>query len=291
MNHIQNNHKRRTHRDPRLIAQEISQARREMDNTLDQISTKFQPSNYVDQARDWCSEKWQDFDLDSTAETAGHYRDKVVGGIKQNPVPVALAGLAVASLFLNRQNRSSKKETTTGETPVSDTHSPDTLSTPSTAKDWEEHLSFNGTDTRAPSHSTSDRKISQAWHEVSDTVSEQAKRTSEKVAEAAKASGGKLRQGRNDSPLLTGAGAIALGFLAALALPRTKAEDELYGETGERLKNELKDQKDAALENAKQHLDEKQLNPEGLKERVEKGMKSVEENTVEKIDDYLNSSS
>ena len=113
---------------PDALEHEIRQTRSRMDKTLEQISDKIDPRPYVDEAVDWVKAKTEDIDPEaikhSVAE-AGHKTGQVV---KENPLPLILGGLAIASAFLPSDlfRRKSKDDETATTQPQSrpQPHSP-----------------------------------------------------------------------------------------------------------------------------------------------------------------------
>jgi ElaB/YqjD/DUF883 family membrane-anchored ribosome-binding protein len=79
-----------------------------------------------------------------------------------------------------------------------------------------------------------------------------------------------------EQPLMVGAATLALGLLAGLSIPSTRKEDELMGETRDRLFDEVKDAGREALDKGKQVAtaavdtikQEVDLTPAGLAEKV-----------------------
>lgn len=60
----------------------------------------------------------------------------------------------------------------------------------------------------------------------------------------------KLHTAHREYPLGVGLGFLALGALAGLAIPRTRQEDELMGETSEQLRDQLKQSSEHVVEQA-----------------------------------------
>ena len=86
----------RTSNNPRAIADDIRETRAEMDETIDALGAKLDPSHLIDQAKDAFT---------SSAKDAGtsmmdQLKDSsVLDTIKENPIPAAAVGLSVAWLL------------------------------------------------------------------------------------------------------------------------------------------------------------------------------------------------
>lgn len=85
---------------PDALEHEIRQTRNRMDETLDQISDKIDPRPYVDEAVDWVKSKTENIDSEAIKHSVAEAGQKTGQVVKENPLPLILGGLAIASAFL-----------------------------------------------------------------------------------------------------------------------------------------------------------------------------------------------
>jgi hypothetical protein len=110
----------------------------------------------------------------------------------------------------------------------------------SDAADWtKEHASGLG-------HQVAD-KASSLGHQVGDRVSELGSQTKQQARRARLG----FWQTMEENPLMVGAAVLALGVIAGLAVPSTDKEDELMGETRDRLLDDVKEAGQQALDKGK----------------------------------------
>jgi hypothetical protein len=82
------------------------------------------------------------------------------------------------------------------------------------------------------------RQTQQSVSELADQASDQVERVKTAAVERAGSLQGALGQSVNESPLPLGIAAVALGAIAALALPKTAAEERVMGEARNRVLQE-----------------------------------------------------
>ena len=96
-----------SHRSPSAIERDIARARESMDSTLDELAQKIDPRSRIESAESWVREKAEDIDLDTVKDTASDWARKGARGVRDNPVPVALTALALASFFIPKRSNGS----------------------------------------------------------------------------------------------------------------------------------------------------------------------------------------
>lgn len=99
---------------------------------------------------------------------------------------------------------------------------------------------------------------------VRDRTSDYAGRARVRASDARR----RASEGFDESPLTGALIGVAAGALLGLLLPRTRREDELLGETRDRLTDAAKAAAKAAADTAKQQLDERGLNIDAAKAKL-----------------------
>lgn len=85
----------------------------------------------------------------------------------------------------------------------------------------------------------------------------------------------KTANGIDASPVAALIGGIALGALAAAVLPRTRKEDELFGDLGGRINDKARDAAQAAKEAGRDKLDELGINKDAAIDKAKELAQSV----------------
>ncbi len=226
MNRIETYQKEEEHRTTDALEDEIRTTRERMDHTLDKLSTKLNPERYIEGAGDWVKGKIDAVDTDSFKETAKRIGRKTSRFIADHPLPVAFGALTVASLFTKRSDYDRKvKDPYIPAHPNTDGPTGKINPTLDAKVKQLPEQSENGT-----SNGNSDGKIAHATHAVRSGLSTAAHKT-----------GDTFTRGKDEYPAAMCLGAMALGFLAAFALPRTRRENEWCGETSDEIKQDVAD--------------------------------------------------
>lgn len=105
---------------------------------------------------------------------------------------------------------------------------------------------------------------SDKWQSARERTSDYASRARTKASDARQ----RAAQGYDENPLTGALVGIAAGALLGLLLPRTQRENEMLGETRDRLADAAKSAARAAADTAKQQLDEKGLNMDAAKAKL-----------------------
>ncbi len=203
-------------RRPDEILAEIDRTRGELDSTLSAIEHRLTPGQLVDQG------------LDYLRNSGGTEFVKNLGtSAKQNPLPVALVGIGLAWLMATNKR-------------------------PGTA-------TLAGTDAAqerisATAHSAMDTlgSTAQAARERASQLGESARQLGQSARHQVQRARSNVDYLVNEQPLALGAIGLAIGAVLAAAAPRTRQEDELMGETRERL---AKKATEAGAEKAKQVME------------------------------------
>ena len=229
--------------DPEVIRNRIEETRANMSETVDHIQERLSPDHLKQQVQESVREATigrVEQMADTATRKARNWRSNMVETVKQNPVPAALAGFGLAWLFMSGSGDEAdvnRYYTTRGYS-----RSPGTYR-------------YGGQE----QYRESDR-LHEAQRKVGDTarhlqeeagqVTQQAREQAEQVAHQAQQQVEELRdeaqyqmqraksgfqQMLTENPLAVGAAAIAIGAAVGLALPTTEQENELMGETRDRL--------------------------------------------------------
>jgi ElaB/YqjD/DUF883 family membrane-anchored ribosome-binding protein len=232
-------------RSPDTLERDIDARRANIENIVDALENKLSPGQLFDQA------------LAFTRNNGGEFFDNLGTSIKNNPVPVILATVGVTWLMLGQNQRP---------------HS----AGPSMFSQLGEKLS-GAAETVSDSLTGAKDHLRQSAHDLGEKASHLADSASEKMGDAKqraaagtsdardtlkatsdRAQDALLRQGRNlqgtveymlkEQPLALAAIGIALGAAIGAALPKTRQEDKLFGQTRDKLANKAKTTMDQTWE-------------------------------------------
>lgn len=288
-------------RSPEIIQEDIKRTRQQIDESVEKLSEETSPSSVSTKLMDQLTQYTDSLDLGEVREKAARIGRSTSRRIRENPLPVALGLLAAAAAFIPRDLFRRNDKNSTESLPEPDLTAPGCSVDPvahGTIRDWEDAANA---EEKGENCSASDsgrihdakEKISQTAETVKETgqqwmqhgkesISEGASQIAGKAGRAREGAARRFESGKESHPELLALGAIACGFIASLALPRTKHEDELCGESADQLKQKV-------AENGREFLSENQLDAEGLEDRAEKLIDHTEEAAKEKIDKHLNS--
>lgn len=229
----------------REIRAEIEQTREDMSETIDAIQEKLRPGNIVAEAKDRVksatTERVKQM-ADTASETAQQAYEQtrqvagdLVEGARSNAVPVAMIGIGVAWLLVERfrQNRSADyrrwRSTSSG--------SPE----------------YYGSDdyyrsTAVPLYGSRHEDEGADYGDVRSGVRSAASGLSETAADLRQRTVQTTRRARNqfqrllhENPLMVGAAAVVVGAAVGMALPETERENEWLGETRDNVVDKAQD--------------------------------------------------
>ena len=287
----------------RQIRNDIESTRREMDRNLDALESKLTPTQLA-------MEAWGLFRGGSTAGASRLWKLA-----KQHPGPAAVIGVGLAWMLSENTKNDDRAEYgyrpgyagaygysgrrgyetgyagdyDEGEGRVSSAlHSAgDKVSSAAgTAKDAVTGAASTAKDAVVDAAGTAKDAVVGAKDRVAEVAGAARERASELGWQAREQARYRTRQARvgfwetmEERPLALGAAAIALGVVAGLMIPSTRKEDELMGETRDRLVERAKEVGGEALEKGKQvahvavdtlkeEVERQDLTPEKLAEKV-----------------------
>lgn len=202
--------KRDFERTPEAIEDDIARTRADIDSTLKAIESRFTPGQMLDQG------------LDYLRHSGGsEFLTNLSGSVKSNPLPVSLVGVGLAWLMLadKSQRRPMHEDLASGSG--------------GSMREGVEAIERSGASVR--------QKVSDAAHtarERAHAIGEGARH----LGEGARHQWQRAREGYDhtlrEQPLALGAVGLAVGALLAAVIPRTREEDELMGETRDRIAKE-----------------------------------------------------
>jgi hypothetical protein len=258
---------------------EIEDTRAEMSQTINEIQERLSPDNLMQQAKETVREATigkVEKVMDRVGETISEATEpalemmgragttiretgmSVAGGMRRNPIPVALIGLGLGMLMVRRFRG-------TGNGGYYDYDMPRRTATThqrfegSAARDGSNRYG-SGASEYGSTEGTVDR--------VKDTASDLAHRSTEalsnlgtKAKDSASAMSTRFGRVLRDNPLALGAVAVAAGTAVGLALPTTRLENEYVGETGEMLVDKAQEVARGAIDKV-QNVATQQMTPE-----------------------------
>ena len=184
-------------RDPNAILKEIERTREEMDSTLTAIEHRLTPGQLVDQGIDYLRKSG-----------ANEFVQNLAGQVKHNPLPVTLVGIGIAWLMATGRNTDSTGMAQSAKDKVNQS-----------TQAVRDRLSQAGSNLSNVAQSARQRV-----GEVTDNARYQVERAKDSIDYMMR-----------EQPLALGAIGVAIGAVIAAMAPRTRKEDELMGETRDRL--------------------------------------------------------
>ncbi|WP_288013607.1 DUF3618 domain-containing protein [Diaphorobacter sp.] len=202
-------------KDPDTLEREIDQQRAEIGNIVHALESKLSPGQMIDTA------------LGYAKGGGGEFLHNLSDTLKANPVPTVLTSVGLLWLMAGQNRRP-------------DYHA---ASVPSAT----DKLAAKASNLKQQGVGMKDR-ASQLGHSVSHSLGDARSRVGESGRQAAdslkhtaeRARGG-FAQLLDEQPLAVGAMGIALGALLAATMPPTRREDELMGDTSDRVTGKLRD--------------------------------------------------
>lgn len=266
------------------IRSEINRTRADMDETFAALDAKLTPGQIG-------LEAWRLFKGGSTAGAGKLWRIA-----KEHPMPAAVISLGVGWLLVESARHEDGRVRDYGtyragyagdyDYGLADESYEESGGRLSTAKEKVKDVASSAKDAVVGATETAREKLGDAtgWtKEQASDLGQRAKGRALALKGQAKAQTHRAKLGfwqtLEENPLMVGAATLALGVIAGLAVPSTEKEDELMGETRDRLFEEVKEAGQEALDKGK-HVAEavadkvkeearnQGLTPEGVVEKV-----------------------
>jgi ElaB/YqjD/DUF883 family membrane-anchored ribosome-binding protein len=261
-------------RSPEEIESDIERTRADFSSTIEALQQKLTPSDLMDQAVDY-----------ALSTTPGAFSVNLVNSVRDNPVPVALIGVGIAWLMAAgrqpnvhaqraRHQRAARRSTFYPGADAAYDNGADlgyASATRATAGSSEGMLGRAASKTSETARDLKD-KANEVGQRLSETASEMTERAHQasqsarsrlhETAESAQARVNEMGQRSqreyyrakdrfgqllDEQPLIVGALGIAIGAALGAALPNTRRENELMGDTRDGLLGRVKE---TALEQA-----------------------------------------
>jgi len=277
-------------RSSREIRSEIDRTRSDMDETFAALDAKLTP-------REIGLELWHLFKGGSTTGAGKLWRVA-----REHPMPAAVVGLGLGWLMVESSRKPDAYDGLDREDGDSYSYRQGYAGTSSysaasgvlsTAKgkvhdvadSAKEALSSAG-DKMSDAAGWTKEQASDLGHQVAEKASTLGHQVTERASGLRRQAKTGVRRARvgfwqtlEENPLMVGAATLALGVIAGLALPSTDREDELLGETRDRLFDEVKEAGHQALDKSKhvaeavadkvkEEAQHQGLTPEGVAEKV-----------------------
>jgi ElaB/YqjD/DUF883 family membrane-anchored ribosome-binding protein len=225
-----------------VLAADIRITQERLGDTVEEIGERFNPNRLKQELkhdiRDATIGRVENM-AQQTAEIVSDAQRTLMQSIRENPIPVAMMGIGLGWLILNR--RSSRTEMRSSS-PYDEQQQQREWSTQYEDQQGANYGEQTGTLDRART------KAGEVVDSVKNKTSELAEQTQRKagrmagrVAEGTRMQSRRLERAFQENPLVIGSAALALGLAAGLAIPSTQKEVELVGETRDHLVDKVKD--------------------------------------------------
>ena len=224
--------------DAARIQASIERTRGDLDRTLSAIERRLAPGQLMEDGV---------YFLRNNGAT--EYVQNLGAAAKNDPIPLALVGVGIAWLMLSNGPRRDSFDADS-RSRVGDLASTAADHASAAATAVGDTASGVAASVKGTLSSVKD-KVSQTTQRISDTA-QSARDRARRVGDSARQVGSTARHGAervrgsyaylvNEQPLALGAIGLALGVALAAAAPRTRTEDDLLGDTSDRLKNDVKE--------------------------------------------------
>jgi hypothetical protein len=225
------------HRSSSRLEDEVRHTRAQMDETLDELGDRLDPGRLASDA--WRSVRGSMPDGGEASDAMMRAGRDISRRIAAHPVPSALVGLGLVWLL---------SEEATGHRASSDAIAQrGGAAASATGERGRRMIGKAGDAAKGIGQRVGDKASelgSSAAHTASDAASsayDYAQTATQRTAEQARRAASRTAEATSDaydsSPLLFGAMAAAAGLIAGIAAPKTRAEREAFGETGETLRS------------------------------------------------------
>ena len=248
------------------IRREIEQTRANMTDTIDAIQERLSPTHIKEQLKQRVRREYEDAKqtvrgatvrkvenmVKRASDIVDQSRRNVVDVIKANPIPATMIGVGVCWMLWSARGQNGRTSQRLG--------ADDRMGLGNTGGSLDQRITdtANSFATRAKDAvtgavgqvQTKAGEIAGTAKETLNDATARARETATQLADQAQQQAQRLKQGIETSlqerPLAIGAVALALGVAVGLALPQTRKENELLGET----RNSLLDQAQATVDQA-----------------------------------------
>ena len=258
---------------------EIEGTRAEMSQTINEITERLSPDNLMQQAKETVRDATigkVERAMDKVGETIADATEpalevmgragsaiketgmSVAGGMRKNPIPVALIGLGLGMLMVRRfRSRGNGHDYDYDyELPRTSSTTRQNLGSATTSR----YETRSGSSRDGSTESTVDR-VKESASDLANRSTTALSNLGTKAKDSAAAVSTRFGRVLRDNPLAIGAVAVAAGTAVGLALPTTRVESEYIGETGERLVDKAQEVARGAIDKV-QNAAQQQMAPE-----------------------------
>ncbi len=216
------------------IEEDIRHTRQDMDETLDALEQKFSPGQLLDKMMHYFG------------DTPREYVDNLGRVLKQNPVPATLTGISLLWLMASTSSRTNGEFHTDADAGTSKTQK--------TKDKYHQVMEKVGETTESVKQFVSEKvdSTAQSARETSDALGEKGSSAYQTARHQASRAKGGIISLWHEQPIILAAAGLALGAAFGMGLPRTRKEDELMGDTSDRLKHEAEQTAREQVEKGKQ---------------------------------------
>jgi hypothetical protein len=223
-------------RRPDEILAEIERTRHDMDSTLTAIEHRLTPGQLFDQGVDYLRHSGGNEFVQNLGTQA-----------KNNPMPIALVGIGLAWLMASGKNPPARYSYSSS--------GPSLGERAGEMRDKASGMASSMSDKASGMASSTKARLSDTTQAVGDRI-RQARDTLTSTGQSARHQVERARSGMDymmrEQPLALGAIGVAIGAIFAAMAPRTRKEDELMGDTRDRLLDQAKEAGKEKLEQAKE---------------------------------------
>lgn len=224
-------------KDPERLEREIDQQRDTIGNIVSALENKLSPSEIVDRV------------MRAGKGTGGEFARNLGNVVRANPMPTLLASAGLVWLYASRHDTAPVHEparshggsySSAGATSASPVHGSGYEDSGDGLRDKASHLREGISERASHLREGASHLRENASHRISD-AKERVGETAHHAADSVRHQADRAREGfshlMEDNPLVVGAIALGIGALLGAALPVTHKEDELMGETGDKLRS------------------------------------------------------
>lgn len=217
-------------RDPDALERDIDRTRSSLGRTIDELENRLSPGQLIDQA------------LGMARQHGGEFAGNLGRSVENNPMPLLLTAVGIGWMMLSSNEPRSGHEYPSG----------------SRLEGAKERVA-GGVESAKSAASAVGQRASRARHAVGDTVSHAGqgmRHAGERVREQSERMRAGFSRLLEEQPLLVGAMGIAVGAALGAALPHTRSEDRLLGETSDAAARSVKERATEAYEEVRDRASE-----------------------------------
>lgn len=242
-----------------LYESEAEQTRERIASTVDDLQNRLSPRNMMSGA------------VSSLQDQGYELLDSAKRFVRDYPIAVSLVGLSVGLLLLNRNRTMGHASYTAYDeasepSDINNGYDATADDTGMMRRGWRTMKDTAGNTTSRLSDTASAARdfTSDKWSTARERTSEMASRAREAATRARQRTGESI----SSNPLGAALAGLAAGALIGFLLPRTRRENELLGETRDRLAEAARSAARAATEAGRQQLDQLGVNADNAKAKL-----------------------